>query len=262
MELNKIYNEDCLVGMKRIPDKSIDMILCDLPYGTTQNKWDSIIDLDLLWEQYERIIKDNGAIVLTAQAPFNIILGSKKLEWLRYEWVWEKTTATGHLNANKMPMKAHEDVLVFGKQDHEHLLVFYNNLPSYNPQKKSGHVRKVSSAKHKINSKVTSNYREFGLTSYDSTERFPRSVIKFSTDKQKEAFHPTQKPVALFEWLIKTYTNVSDVVLDNCMGSATTAVACMNTDRNFIGFEKEKSYFELGNKRIAENTKQLNLLEV
>ena len=242
MELNKIYNEDCLVGMNDIPDKSIDMILCDLPYGTTKNKWDSIIDLDELWNHYNRIIKDNGAIVLTAQTPFDKVLGVSNLKMLKYEWIWEKTSATGHLNAKKMPMKAHENILVF-----------YKKPPTYNPQKTTGHERKVSTAKHKRNSKNSSNYGESSATTYDSTERYPRSVQLFSTDKQKSSLHPTQKPVALFEYLIKTYSNEGETVLDNCMGSGTTAVACMNTNRNYIGFELDKDYYELANERIINH---------
>lgn len=242
IELNKICNEDCLLGMQRIPDKSIDMILTDLPYGTTRNKWDSIIPLEPLWEQYERIIKDNGAIVLTAQAPFDKVLGVSNLKLLRYELIWEKTTATGHLNAKKMPMKAHENVLVF-----------YRKLPVYNPQKTQGHARKISTTVHGRNSKKSQNYGAYGRTNYDSTERYPRSVVKFSTDKQKSKLHPTQKPVALFEYLIKTYTNKGETVLDNCMGSGTTAIACINTGRNFIGFEKEPEYYQKSLQRIAEH---------
>ena len=242
IELNKIYNEDCLEGMKRVPDKSVDMILADLPYGTTRNKWDSIIPLDLLWEQYDRIIKDNGAIVLTAQTPFDKVLGCSNLKLLRYEWIWEKTTSTGFLNAKKMPMKAHENILVF-----------YKKLPKYNPQKTTGHIRKVSSAEHKIGSKVTSNYGEHGLTGYDSTERYPRSIQVFPTDRQKTAVHPTQKPVALFEYLVKTYTDEGETVLDNCMGSGTTAVACIATNRNYIGFEMDTNYFNLANERIEQH---------
>ena len=228
--------------MKDIPDKSIDMILCDLPYGTTKNKWDSIIDLDELWNHYNRIIKDNGAIVLTAQTPFDKVLGVSNLKMLKYEWIWEKTSATGHLNAKKMPMKAHENILVF-----------YKKPPTYNPQKTTGHERKVSTAKHKRNSKNSSNYGESSATTYDSTERYPRSVQLFSTDKQKSSLHPTQKPVALFEYLIKTYSNEGETVLDNCMGSGTTAVACMNTNRNYIGFELDKDYYELANERIISH---------
>ena len=242
MELNKIYNEDCLEGMKRIPDKSVDLILCDLPYGTTRNKWDSIIPLEPLWEQYERVIRDNGAIVLTAQTPFDKVLGVSNLKLLRYEWIWEKTTSTGFLNAKKMPMKAHENILVF-----------YKKLPTYNPQKTTGHPRKVSTAEHKVGSKATSNYGEHGLTGYDSTERYPRSVQLFSTDKQKIAIHPTQKPVALFTYLIKTYTNEGETVLDTCMGGGTTAVSCIDTDRKYVGFEIGEKEFTDANERIAKH---------
>jgi DNA modification methylase len=239
LELNRIYQRDCIEGMSLIPNNSIDMILCDLPYGTTRNKWDCVINLQLLWEQYERIIKDNGAIVLTAQTPFDKVLGASNLQLLRYEWIWEKTSATGHLNAKKMPMKAHENILVF-----------YKKLPPYTPQKSTGHPRKVSLAKHKINCEKSTNYNDYGLSSYDSTERYPRSVQVFATDKQKEALHPTQKPVALFEYLIRTYTNEGNIVLDNCMGSGTTAVACVRTNRNFVGFETEPAYVEIANKRL------------
>lgn len=240
LELNRIYQMDCIEGMKLIPDKSIDMILCDLPYGmTARNKWDVIIPFEPLWEQYERIIKDNGAIVLTAVQPFTSLLVMSNLKLFRYEWIWEKTTATGHLNAKKMPMRAHENILVF-----------YKKLPTYNPQKTYGHPRKVSKAEHKRNCVMTSNYNEHGLTTYDSTERYPRSVQKFSTDKQKEALHPTQKPVALFEYLIKTYTNEGEIVLDNCMGSGTTAVAATLCNRKWIGFEIEPKYIEIANKRL------------
>lgn len=239
--LNKVLHGDCFEWLPQLEDKSVDMILCDLPYGTTRNKWDSIIPLDLLWLEYERIIKDNGAIVLTAQTPFDKVLGYSNLKLLRYEWIWEKTSATGHLNAKKMPMKAHENILIF-----------YKKLPTYNPQKTTGHTRKVSKAEHKINCKATTNYNEHGLTTYDSTERYPRSVQIFATDKQKEAFHPTQKPTSLFEYLIKTYTNENDVILDNCLGSGTTAVACINSNRNFIGIEKEWEYCEIANERIKK----------
>ena len=237
----QLYKGDCLEIMKDIPDKSVDMILCDLPYGTTKNKWDSVLSLDELWEQYERIIKDNGAIVLFAQTPFDKVLGCSNLKMLRYEWIWEKTSATGHLNAKKMPMKAHENILVF-----------YKKLPTYNPQKTAGHKRKVSKAEHKINCVKTTNYGEHGLTTYDSTERYPRSVQVFKTDKQKESLHPTQKPVALLEYLIKTYTNEGETVLDNCMGSGSTGVACLNTNRKFIGIEKDDKYFDIACNRINE----------
>jgi len=231
---------NCLEVMKDIPEDSVDMILCDLPYGTTKCKWDSVIDLELLWKQYERIIKDNGAIVLTAQTPFDKVLGCSNLSMLKYEWIWEKTAATGHLNAKKMPMKAHENVLVF-----------YKKLPTYNPQKTSGHERKVSKAEHKTNCRESEVYNKGQkLTTYDSTHRYPRSVQVFKSDKQKSKLHPTQKPLELMEYLIKTYTNECDLVLDNTMGSGTTGVACLNTNRDFIGIEMDDNYFEIAKQRI------------
>ena len=226
---------DCLELMKEIPDMSIDMILCDLPYGTTQNKWDSIIDLDLLWKQYKRICK--GAIVLTAQTPFDKILGYSNLKMLKYEWIWEKTRATGHLNAKKMPMKAHENVLVF-----------YNKLYKYNPQMTDGHVRKTATKRKDSGTNYGS--QSFEALAYDSTQRYPRDVIKMATDKQKLALHPTQKPLALMEYLIKTYTDEGDTVLDNCMGSGTTGVAAKNTLRNFIGIEMDANYYDIAFNRI------------
>ena len=237
-----LFNADCLIAMQEIGDNSVDMILCDLPYGTTNCKWDSVIDLKLLWEQYERIIKDNGAIVLTAQTPFDKVLGSSNLKILKYEWIWEKTQATGHLNAKKMPMKAHENVLVF-----------YKKIPVYNPIKTFGHKRKVSSKEHKLNTKnnQTEIYNKSDdFSNYDSTERYPRSIQVFKSDKQKTSLHPTQKPVALMEYLIKTYTNEGMVVLDNCMGSGTTGVACKKLNRRFIGIELDEKYFEIAKSRI------------
>jgi DNA modification methylase len=248
MELNKVYNEDCLIGMSRIADKSVDMILCDLPYGTTQNRWDSVIPFQDLWRSYERVIKDNGAIVLTAQTPFDKVLGASKLDWLKYEWIWEKDRPTGFLNANKMPMKAHENVLVF-----------YKCLPTYNPQKTYGHKPMNKSGKAL---KKTSNYGNFEkVETGGNTERHPRSIIEFNVvNSQHGIVHPTQKPVALFEYLIKTYTNEGETVLDNCMGSGTTAIACINTNRNYIGFEKEEKYYQIIQDRIKKHTPQLKLI--
>lgn len=237
---NRVIFGDCLDEMKTIPHKSIDMVLCDLPYGTTRCKWDTPIDLVLLWEQYGRIIKPNGAIVLTAQTPFDKVLGASNLKMLRYEWIWEKTQATGHLNANNMPMKAHENILVF-----------YKKKPTYNPQMTHGHERKVSTAHHKRNSSTGDIYgKSDSFKDYDSTDRYPRDVILFKSDKQKEKLHPTQKPVALFEYLIKTYTNEGEIVLDNTAGSFTTPIACLNTNRKYIAIEKEKKYFNIGVDRI------------
>lgn len=170
------------------------------------------------------------------------MLSNEKLH--RYNLIWEKTTPTGHLNAKKMPLRSHEDILVFYKQ-----------LPTYNPQKTTGHERKVSTANHKRNSKKTTNYGEHGLTTYDSTERYPKSVWRFSTDKQKSAFHPTQKPLKLIEELVKTYSNEGDLVLDNCAGSGTTGIACIGTNRNFILIEKEKDMIEVIKKRVGDFNK-------
>ncbi len=238
MELNVVYNEDCLEGMNRIEDKSIDMILCDLPYGTTRNKWDSIIPLDKLWKQYERIIKDNGAIVLTAQTPFDKVLGCSNLKLLKYEWIWQKPQGTGHLNAKIMPLK-----------NHENILVFYKNLPKYNPQMINSKKRII---KRNGKQSTCTNYGthiEIKISEY--FEKYPISIIQFNRDKEK--MHPTQKPVALFEYLIKTYTNEGDIVLDNCMGSGTTAIACMNTNRNYIGFELDKGYYDIILERIKNH---------
>lgn len=237
----ELIQGDCLKAMDKIADKSIDMILCDLPYGRTANKWDRRIPLPILWSQYNRIIKDNGAVVLFAQTPFDKVLGCSNLNMLRYEWIWEKPTVTGFLNANRMPMKAHENILVF-----------YKKLPVYNPQKTTGHTRKVSKAEHKKGSIKSTNYGDYKTASYDSTERYPRDVQVFSTDRQKEALHPTQKPVALLEYLIKTYTNENEIVLDSCMGSGSTGVACKHTGRNFIGIELDKEYFSIAKERIGK----------
>lgn len=231
---------DCLERMKEIPDGSVDMVLTDPPYGTTACKWDSVIPLDKMWEQLKRVIKPNGAIVMTASQPFTSVLVCSNQPMFKESLVWEKTTATGHLNAKSKFMRAHEDICCF-----------YSTPPTYNPQKTKGHPRKVSSAESKRNSKATECYGKHGLTGYDSTERYPRSVIKTSTDKQKSKFHPTQKPLALMEYLIRTYTNEGETVLDFTMGSGTTGVAAKNLNRNFIGIEIDPDYFEIAKSRIG-----------
>jgi site-specific DNA-methyltransferase (adenine-specific) len=227
--------------MNNVGDKSIDMIFTDLPYGTTNCKWDSLIDLPKLWKQYCRIIKDNGAIILFAQTPFDKVLGASKLDMLRYEWIWEKTSATGHYNSKKMPMKAHEN-----------LLVFYNKLPTYNPQKTTGHNPMHSFTKRvevQNRCEIYNSAKE-EISGGGNTDRYPRDVLIFPSDKQKIALHPTQKPLALCEYMIKTYTNEGDLVLDNCMGSGTAGLAAKNLHRRFIGIELEDKYFDVAEQRI------------
>lgn len=232
---------DCLELITEIPDGSVDMVLCDLPYGMTRCKWDVQIPLDKLWEQYNRVVKENGAIILFAMEPFASYLRLSNIKNFKYDWVWDKVKGTGFLNAKKQPLRGHEMVCVF-----------YRKQCEYNPQKTKGCPRKVSTRKHKENCRETENYGKHGLTSYDSTERYPRSILTVSTDTQKSALHPTQKPVFLLEYLIRTYTSPGDTVLDNCMGSGSTGVACVNAGRGFIGMELDEKYFEIAEKRIEE----------
>ena len=235
----KLINDDCLNAIKDIPDNSIDMILCDLPYGTTRNKWDSVIPLDELWKQYERIIKDNGVICLFAQSPFDKVLGCSNLKLFRYEWIWQKDNGTGFLNAKKMPLKIHENILVF-----------YKKLPTYNPQMRTGFKPyKCKQGRHSTNYGLY----EQGHITESNGERYPIDIIEFKKDS---GLHPTQKPVALLEYLIKTYTNENDIVLDNCMGSGSTGVACINTNRNFIGIELDEKYFKIAKDRIKEERRE------
>lgn len=236
-----LIHGDCLEVMTQIPDHSVDMILCDLPYGTTRNKWDSVIPLDNLWKEYNRVCHDNTPICLFAQSPFNKVLACSNLKIFRYEWIWEKTSATGHLNSKRAPMKAHENILLF-----------YKKQPMYNPQKTKGHPRKISTAIHKRNSKITTNWGKYDLTSYDSTERFPRDVITFPTDKQTLSLHPTQKPVDLLRYLIRTYIKENDIILDNAMGSGSTIIAALQEHRSYIGIEKDEEYFNLASERIEK----------
>lgn len=208
---------------------------------TSRNKWDVVIPFEPLWNQYERIIKDNGAIVLFANGMFTADLMHSNRKLWRYNLVWQKTQPTGFLNANKMPLRSHEDICIF-----------YKKLPKYNPQKTTGHPRKVSKAEHKIGCRETTDYGKHGLSTYDSTERFPTSVWTFAKDSQKCAIHSTQKPVALIEELIKTYTDIGDVILDSCAGSMTLAIAAMNTGRDYICIEKDEKIFELGKDRVEK----------
>lgn len=317
IELNKIYNEDCLEGMKRIPDKSVDMILCDLPYGTTACDWDEVIPFGLLWEQYKRIIKSKGNIVLTASQPFTSKLIASNFEMFRHEWIWEKDNGTNFLSSKKIPFKVHENVVVFGHKannkgmfpksrgymlsekeksglsakDFKEILgngmashyftdgeqfciptkVNYlklrqetglftkpweeiketydeeNKSHTYNPQMTKGEPYKI---------KGKDSFGVYGhsiktLSDNKTGDRYPRSVIKFNSEK---GLHPTQKPTKLFEYLIKTYSNENDVILDNCIGSGTTAIAAINTNRNFVGFELDETYYQIATERIEEHS--------
>ena len=229
----RFYNEDCFDAMKDIPDGVINMILADLPYGTTQNKWDSVLPLDKLWAEYWRVCKSNAAIVLTAQSPFDKNLGASCIDYLKYEWIWEKTRATGHLNCKIQPMKAHENILVF-----------YKEQCVYKPQMLPGETYSVGGGSSKKD-----NYGDFSTKrENDGSMRYPISIQKF---KIQTGLHPTQKPVALFEYLIKTYTNEDDLVLDNTAGSGTTAIAAINTKRKWVCIEKEKEYYDVAINRIA-----------
>lgn len=225
--------------MDNIPDKSVDMILTDLPYGTTQCKWDSIIPFEPLWQQYNRIIKDNGAIVLFGTEPFSSHLRLSNLKNYKYDWIWDKVKGTGFLNAKKQPMR-----------NHELISVFYKKQCTYNPQKTLGHVKKKSYRRKELQTDVYGEMKND--YTYESTERYPRSIQVFSTDTQKSSLHPTQKPVALCEYMIKTYTNEGDLILDSCMGSGTTGVAAKNLGRRFIGIELDEKYFEIAKNRIIK----------
>lgn len=242
MKINEIYKGDCLELMpKFVDDKSVDMIFCDLPYGTTNCRWDSVIDLPKLWSEYERVIKDNGVILLFAQTPFDKVLGASNLKLLKYEWIWEKTQATGHLNAKKMPMKAHENILVF-----------YRKLPTYNPQKTNGHKPINSYTKYIKTQNNTEIYGEMKreISGGGETDRYPRSVITFASDKQTSCLHPTQKPLSLIEYMIRTYTNEGDLILDNTCGSGTAGLGAKNLGRNFIMMEQDPEHYETACKRV------------
>jgi len=239
----ELIQGDCLEKMKDIPDGSIDMILCDLPYGTTACKWDTIIPFEPLWEQYKRIIKDNGAIVLTASQPLTSALVMSNIKMFKYEWIWEKSIGANPLLCKKQPMKYHENILVFA-----------NGKTIYNPQMTKGKMR--DKRPKMFGNKKDENWggamREIKGIENINDDYYPRSYQYFSNANQKDKLHPTQKPVALFEYLIKTYTNEGDLVLDNCAGSGTTGVACKKTGRNFIGIEISEKYCEIARKRLQQ----------
>ena len=237
----ELIQGDCLEVMKNIPSASVDMILCDLPYGTTRNKWDTCLNLGKLWEQYKRIIKDNGAIVLFSQMPFTAALVMSNPKMFRYEWIAEKSLATGFLNAKRMPMKAHENILVF-----------YKKLPTYNAQMTKG--KPYSITRRDIGGQYLHNFES--IETKNEGTRCPRDVLRdlWQPYCGGKMYHPTQKPVPLLEYLIKTYTNEGDTVLDNCMGSGSTGVACVNTKRDFRGVELDENYFDIARRRINDTT--------
>ena len=230
--------------MKEIPDKVVDCIITDLPYGFTRCKWDIIIPFEPLWGQYNRVIKDNGAICLFNTEPFGSYLRLSNIKNYKYDWVWDKVKGTGFLNAKKQPMR-----------NHELIAVFYKKQCTYNPQKTSGHKLKKSYRSSELQTNV---YGHMNENLYESTERYPRSIQVFSTDTQNSSLHPTQKPVALIEYLIKTYTNPGELVLDSCAGSMTTAIAAINTDREYICIEKDPEIFEIGKKRVEDHYERLS----
>jgi site-specific DNA-methyltransferase (adenine-specific) len=248
-EINLIKG-DCLVEMKNIPDKSVDMILCDLPYetlnkGNKNTTWDVLLPFDKLWEQYNRIIKDNGVIALFGQGMFTAKLMMSNTKLWRYNLIWDKVLSSGFLNAKRMPLRSHEDICIF-----------YKKLPTYNPQMTIGKPLH-GKGKSYMNKELTNNcYGQLNATCdirKGCTDKFPTSILKFRKPHPSTTLHPTQKSHELCEWLIKTYTNEGDLVLDNCMGSGSTGVACVNTNRSFIGIELDENYFNIAKERIENN---------
>lgn len=244
---------DCLELMKQIPDGSIDMILCDLPYGTTACKWDTVIPFEPLWGQYKRIVKDNGAVVLFGSEPFSSALRSSNFELYKYDWKWIKEGSTGFQTVKTQPMRKYEDVMVFSKGT---VASGSSRNMKYNPQGllEINEIRKVKKKPQYIGKRPNQDGREY-VAKYTN---YPINLLEFARDKN--TVHPTQKPVALLEYLIKTYTNEGETVLDNCMGSGSTGVACVNTNRNFIGIELDENYFNIAkdriNKRISEERRE------
>ena len=245
LEINNIYNMDCLEGMKYIDDKSIDMILCDLPYGTTACKWDSVIPFEPLWQQYERIIKDSGAIVLFGSEPFSSNLRMSNLKMFKYDWIWNKKKGGNPLLSKIQPIKTYEIISVFGKGK----VNYYPIMVDRDKPKARGRN------KGKISETTNNAFTENKVY----TQYYPKAIIEFSNANQRNKLHPTQKPAALFEYLIKTYTNEGELVLDNCIGSGTTAIAAINTNRNYIGFELNKEYYEVAKNRINKHILDNNL---
>lgn len=252
IELDTIYNEDCLTGMQRIPDGSVDCIICDLPYGTTACKWDSVIPFEPLWEQYKRVIKPTGAIVLFGAEPFSSMLRMSNIEWFKYDWYWRKPKGTGHLNAKKQPMR-----------DVEIISVFYKQQCTYNPQFSKGEpFGNKSGSKHFTSEAGATTYGKFasgpGTRNDNPGIRYPKQCIEFGV-VERDTEHPTQKPVDLIAYLIRTYSNPGDTILDNTIGSGTTAVAALREKRHFIGFELNRDYYDIALRRIKLEQQQQTL---
>lgn len=242
-----IKQGDCLELMKEIPDKSIDMTLCDLPYGTTACKWDAVIPFDPLWEQYNRVMKEDGAIVLFGSEPFSTLLRMSNMDWYKYDWVWDKVRGVGHLLSKKRPMICTENIMVF-----------YKKQPVYNPQ-----MRWREHPRQSMNNGTDEVWNGDGKRFVGEVldKKYPINLLTFSKSNMEEnAEHPTQKPVELLEYLIRTYTNIGDTVLDNCMGSGSTGIACIKTGRRFIGYELEEKYFKIAEKRLEEEKAQMRWL--
>lgn len=259
MEKDKIYNMDCLEGMRSIPDGSIDAIICDLPYGTTACTWDSIIPLEPLWEQYKRVIKPNGAIVLFSAQPFTTRLISSNMDMFKYCWVWKKDNATNFLSAKHQPLKVTEDICIFGKAP---ITDNVNGIYlAYNPQMRTGFkAYSCVSGAQKENGAVVRHGCKASRGGYETNNdgsRYPINILEFQRDKDK--LHPTQKPIDLIRYLIRTYTTEGETILDNCIGSGTTAIACIKEKRHFIGFELDKDYYNIATQRIALELSQPEL---
>jgi site-specific DNA-methyltransferase (adenine-specific) len=257
MEINKIYNEDCLIGMQRIPDKSIDAIICDLPFGVTACKWDSIIPFGPLWEQYNRIIRDNGIIALFGCEPFSTKVRVSAFDMYKYDWYWKKKKSNGFQHAKNRPLMAIETISIFSKAPMGHKSLLGDKRMAYEPQgiiSKGKSVVKEGEHGRILGARPNQVGRE-----YEAFANFPNNVLEYDNIWGKNAIHPTQKPVELIEYLIKTYTNEGETVLDNCMGSGTTAVAAINTSRNYIGFETDKTYYQIACDRIREALREPKL---
>jgi len=262
LELNKIYNMDCLEGMKYIDDKSIDMILCDLPYGTTDCKWDICIPLDKLFEQYRRIIKDNGVIALFGCEPFNTKLRNTAFDIFKYDWIWLKNKATGFQHAKNRPMNIYEVISIFSKGSMGHKSLLGEKRMVYNPQGLVYFGKETSGCKNKFGHTVGARPSHKDRVFQEFTN-YPTNVLKYDVPpNNKERIHSTQKPVDLCEYLIKTYTYEGELVLDNCIGSGTTAIACINTGRNYIGFEIDPDYYEAALERIRIHMQQQTIFEL